>query len=226
MKATGKDIMQWDVRTWSRALDFWEKHYLPKTGGLALELGGREGGLTLYLASQGMKVLCSDIEDVSEKAAPLLRKYGVGDLVSFGVIDATEIPHENYFDVVVFKSIIGGIGRNEQKELQQKTFDSIYKSLKPGGHLLFAENLEGSFIHSFLRKKFVRWGSEWRYVNTSELHEFLKDFSTYEVMSTGFASAFGRSEAQRNLLSYADSLLFNHVVPKSWNYVAFGVAQK
>lgn len=218
--------MQWDVRTWSRALPFWEQYDFPKTGGIALELGGREGGLSLYLAAQGMKVICSDIEDVTDKASPLLNKYGVGDLVSFGVIDATEIPYENYFDVVVFKSIIGGIGRNEKKELQQRTFDSIHKALKPGGYLLFAENLVGSPLHAFMRKKFVRWGNEWRYVNVGELHEFLGKFSSHTIKTSGFASAFGRSEIQRNLLSYTDSMLFNHVMPPSWQYVAFGVAVK
>jgi SAM-dependent methyltransferase len=221
-----KDIMQWDVRTWSRAIPLWEKYLQSVSGGQAIELGGREGGLSLYLASHGMKVLCTDIEDVREKAKPLHKRYSVGHLVNYEVVDATAIPWENHFDVVIFKSIIGGIGRNEHPELQQQTFDSIYRSLKPGGVLLFAENLKGSPLHAWMRKKFVRWGNEWRYVEVPELRQFLKQFSRVEIKTTGFASAFGRSEMQRHLLSYTDSVMFNFLVPQSWQYVSFGAAVK
>jgi SAM-dependent methyltransferase len=226
MSPSPKDIMQWDVRTWSRALPLWEKYLPAVSGGMAIELGGREGGLSLYLASRGMRVLCTDIEDVREKAQPLHACYQVGHLVSYEVVDATAIPRENHFDVVIFKSIIGGIGRNEHPELQQQTFDSIYRSLKPGGVLLFAENLKGSPLHAWMRKKFVRWGNEWRYVETRELRHYLRSFNHVDLRTTGFASAFGRSETQRHLLSYADSAFFNSLVPSSWHYVSFGAAVK
>lgn len=221
-----KDFMQWDIRTWSRALPFWESHFSAVADSEAIELGGREGGLSLYLASKGLKVLCTDIDDVTDKAAPLHKLHGVDNLVTYGVVDATNIPFENHFDVVIFKSIIGGIGRNDHPELQQQTFDSIYCALKPGGVLLFAENLKGSPIHSFFRKKFVRWGNEWRYVNMTELHHYMRHFKSHKITTTGFASAFGRTESQRNFLSYLDSTLFNHIVPSSWQYVSFGVAVK
>jgi SAM-dependent methyltransferase len=221
-----KDLMQWDARTWSRALPFWESHFTTIAGGQAIELGGREGGLSLYLACKGLRVLCSDIEDVSEKARPLHKQFGVEHQISYGVVDATNIPFENHFDVVIFKSIIGGIGRNDHPELQQQTFDSIYRSLKPGGVLLFAENLAGSPLHSFMRKKFVRWGNEWRYVQLNELHHYLRNFKKHEIKTTGFAAAFGRTESQRNFLSYFDSAILNYTVPSDWHYVAFGVAVK
>ena len=44
------DIIQWDVKNWSKALDFWENHYSAKAGMKVLALGEREGGLSFYFA--------------------------------------------------------------------------------------------------------------------------------------------------------------------------------
>jgi SAM-dependent methyltransferase len=219
------DIFQWDVRAWATALPFWEEQIKQISSGKALELGGRQGGLSLWLANKGIDVICSDLSESEVTAKPLHQKYNLSN-VSYKDIDASAIPYENYFDVIVFKSIIGGIGRFGGMELQQKTFNSIYKALKPGGHLLFAENLIASPLHKFLRKKFVKWGDTWRYVSLSELRTFTKEFRSVEIHATGFASAFGRSESQRNILAGVDTVICNAVVPNNWKYIAYGSARK
>jgi hypothetical protein len=56
-----KDFIQWDVKTWSKALDFWEREVEWDTIQNCLELGGREGGLSLWLAMKDKKVICSDL---------------------------------------------------------------------------------------------------------------------------------------------------------------------
>ena len=147
------DIIQWDVRSWSEALKYWEQHVNWSTIHNGLELGGREGGLSLWLALKGIKTVCSDLHGVKEAASPLHQRYDVSSLITYKDIDATNIPYENHFDVIAFKSIIGGIGRNDNIEMQKKTFSEIYKALKPGGKLLFAENLAASPLHQTLRKK-------------------------------------------------------------------------
>jgi hypothetical protein len=43
------DIVQWDVKSWSRALDYWESNIDWSKIQNGLELGGREGGLSLWL---------------------------------------------------------------------------------------------------------------------------------------------------------------------------------
>jgi SAM-dependent methyltransferase len=221
-----KDIIQWDVRTWSKAIPWWERH-LPKPHvGKALELGGREGGLSLWLASEGFHVICSDLENTEATAKPLHQKHGVEQNVEYKDIDATNIPFENHFDVIVFKSILGGIGRDNNPEAQQRTFNEIHKALKPGGMLLFAENLSASGMHRYMRKKFVRWGNSWRYVRIDELKAFTSSFQSFEYKTTGFFSAFGRSEFQRNTLALSDEVFFNHVLPSDMNYVLFGCAVK
>lgn len=219
------DIFQWDVKAWSIALPFWEQKIKEIPTGKALELGGRQGGLSLWLATKGFNVICSDLSESEVTAKPLHQKYQLTN-IGYADIDATAIPFQDHFDIIVFKSIIGGIGRFGGMELQQQTFDSIYNALKPGGYLLFAENLIASPLHQFLRKKFVKWGDTWRYVSLDELRTFTKQFRNVEIHATGFKSAFGRSESQRNLFSMIDKSICNSIVPDNWKYIAYGAAQK
>ena len=221
-----RDILQWDVKSWSKALRYWEKNINFKPFSNGLELGGREGGLSLWLASKGISTVCSDLTNVRQTAEPLHKSYGVSELVHYEDIDATRIPYENHFDLIVFKSIIGGIGRSNNKEAQDTVFREIYKALKPGGKLLFAENLVASPLHIHLRKRFVNWGDSWRYITISELNFFLRDFDKIQIHTSGVVGTFGRTENQRNALSVLDNLIFNHIVKNSWKYIAFGVAEK
>lgn len=221
-----EDIVQWDVRTWSRALDFWEKEVNWSGIDSALELGGREGGLSLWLANKGIETVCSDYEKTEETATPLHQKHGVGEKISYLDIDATNIPFENKFDLIVFKSIVGGIGRGNNKEIQRKVFQEIYKALKPGGVLLFAENLTSTQLHQKLRERHNNWGDYWRYLTLNEIAEFLQPFSRVNIRSTGVLATLGRNEKQKTLLSYVDSIALNKLTPKNWHYLGYGIAVK
>lgn len=221
-----KDIIQWDVKSWAEALKYWEKAVdwnVPKNG---LELGGREGGLSLWLALKGIPTVCSDLKGVQQTAEPLHKRYEVTSLVTYQDIDATNIPYENHFDLIVLKSVIGGIGKNDKFDMQEKVLREIHKALKPGGKLLFAENLSASPLHQRLRKRYVNWGKAWRYLALSEMKALLSGFSYYEIKTTGVLGTLGRTEGQRNFLSTLDKLLFNHICPKSWKYISYGIAEK
>lgn len=196
------DILQWDIRSWKICLDFWEEKMQNVAGKKALELGGREGGLTLWLALKGCEVVCSDITDAKKSAEKLHNKYPTGFKITYKDIDACAIPYTEYFDIIIFKSIIGGIGRGG-KGNQQKVFSEIHRALKPGGQLLFAENLVASPVHRWLRKKFIRWGNEWRYVTIDEMKSFLSVFRVYEIKTSGVLATFGRNEKQRSILCLA-----------------------
>jgi len=210
-----RDIIQWDVRLWSRAIWFWEKRVDWNKTYTCLELGGRQGGLSLWLALKGNNVMCSDLSKSKETAVPLHTRYNIHEHVSYEDIDATNIPYTGHFDIVVFKSVLGRIGRGGNKAIQQKTIDEIYRALKPGGKLLFAENLAGSPAHKWLRKKFVPWGDSWRYAALSELSEFLSAFRRVEIKTTGVLGMLGRTEKQRNALAAFDGLLMNYLFPAS-----------
>ncbi len=220
------DIIQWDIKSWSKALNYWDKNVNWDKVNIALELGGKQGGLSLWLALKGKNTICSDLSDIKDTAEQLHKRYKITSLVQYQDIDATNIPYQNYFDLIVFKSIIGGIGRNDNYEIQKKVFEEIYKALKPGGKLLFAENLIASPIHKQLRKNFVKWGSYWRYISLAEIHDFLKIFSNYDIKTTGVIGSLGRNENQRKILSTIDELILNKVCPENWKYIVYGIAEK
>ncbi len=221
-----KDIVQWDVKSWSKAIVYWDKTIDWSSIQNGLELGGRQGGLSLWLALKGKHIICSDLKDVKETAEELHIKHQVSSLITYEDIDATNIPYENQFDVIVFKSIIGGIGGKDNLEIKQQVFNEIYKALKPGGKLLFAENLIASPFHRYLRKRFVRWDDYWKYLSINEMNDFLKDFSSVDLKTTGVLGTFGRTEGQRNFLSSVDNLFLNRICPNSWKYICYGVAVK
>ena len=226
-KSNRADFVEWDVYNWSKALDFWLAHTKQDISRCsALEVGARNGGLSLWLALQGARVLCSDIALPSSIALSQHQTYAVSHLIEYESIDATSIPYENRFDVIVFKSLLGGVGRGGRKDLQSKAVIEIHKALKKGGELFFAENLLGSPFHVFLRRLFVRWGRTWRYVSVSEMQEFMAPFSTVEYRTLGFSGAFARTETLRGVLGLLDDAVLNRVVPNSWRYIIAGVARK
>ena len=219
------DIIGWDVVNWSKCLNFWEKYLIEPQNKNGLEIGGRQGGLSLWLACHGMNVVCSDVVDNKSTALLIRNKYHFAERITDKVIDATNIPYSDYFDFVVFKSVLGGIGRNNSKDLQIKAINEIYKSLKPGGMLLFAENLDASPLHRFLRKGCLSWGGSWRYINIAEMKQFLSDFSKVDFKTAGFLGCFGRNEMQRTFLAGVDNVLA-FLIPQNWRYIIFGVAIK
>ncbi len=219
------DIIQWDIKAWSKAVNFWDEKVNWNAVHTCLELGAREGGLSLWLALKGKQVTCSDLSNTQAIASPLHIKHKVTDNIEYEDIDTTGIPYENYFDVIVFKSVLGGIGKNNDYAKQEQAVNEMYKALKPGGKLLFAENLRASALHGFLRNFFQPWGSKWRYLSLAEINALLKKFAALDIETTGFLSVLGRNEKQRSLLASADEQL-NKLVPQSWNYISYGIAEK
>lgn len=219
-----KDVIEWDVANWSRALAFWAKRVKPASGMSCLELGARRGGLSLWLAKMGHRVVCSDITSPETKASLLHESYGVKGQITYEAIDATNMPYTNHFDVIVFKSLLGAVSRHDEG-MKAIALEQIHKSLKPGGQLLFAENLHASSLHTLLRRKFVRWGQSWRYLRYDEVRPLFKSFSHVEFRTVGFLGAFGRREWQRQLLGFVDRVL-DGATPRGWRYIVIGVAWK
>mgnify|MGYP002685623113 CR=1 FL=1 len=71
-----RDIFEWDTENWSKALPFWESIPALNTSARleCLELGSNRGGLSLWLASKGYKVLCTDYENPELKLEKLYYK--------------------------------------------------------------------------------------------------------------------------------------------------------
>lgn len=203
-----RDILEWDVANWKHALFFWDRFCGDISGKRVLDLGARHGGLSLHFALKGCQVLSTDLHGPSEQARQLHQRYGVADRVCYGSIDAAAIdqPDES-FDIVCFKSVLGIVGRNDSLANQRRAVCEMHRVLKPGGLLLFAENLTASPLHQLLRRRYVSWSSAWRYVRCSELSDMLAIFSHVEMDTYGFFAVFGRSEFQRRCLHWLDVLL-------------------
>jgi SAM-dependent methyltransferase len=217
-------FVEWDVRNWSAALDFWLANSTQNLSeSRVLELGTDYGGLSLWFASQGARVISSDLNGVRREAVERHAQSECAPLIEHLAVDATQIPFENEFDVVVFKSVLGGI---TPKERQARALREIHKALKPGGELFFAENLVASPVHMFFRRRAIKWGKTWRYVTAEEMREFLAPFAETRLATNGFAGTFGRTEAQRSLLALGDRLIFDRLVPDRWKYIMTGVARK
>jgi SAM-dependent methyltransferase len=221
------DFLEWDVRNWAAALDFWLGHTRQTLRGASvLEIGSRNGGLSLWLALQGAKVCCSDIDFPNKSAMMQHEAFGVSEQIEYRSVDASDIQYANEFDIICFKSVLGGIGRIGGAETQAKAIEGMYRALKKHGELFFAENLTSSPLHRLTRRRFVKWGSVWRYVSIPEMQKLLSPFSSIEYDTAGFACAFGRNERQRNALGILDARILARIVPENWRYIMFGVARK
>ncbi len=220
------DIIEWDIHNWSKQISFFED-YLTKDMEMkkALALGERYGGISLYLASYGLNVICSDIYNPKDIAEPLHAKYKITGKIEYQAIDALNIPFENYFDLIAFKSVLGGIARNGNTVNKTLMFQQIYKSLKPGGILLFSENLSGSILHKLSRKLFVKWGSNWNYSTKEEIKKLLTPFKNVSIKTCGFLGSFGRTEKQRTILGQIDDYI-EDIIPDNWHYIIFVYCKK
>ncbi|HET7039939.1 MAG TPA: methyltransferase domain-containing protein, partial [Gemmatimonadales bacterium] len=102
--AAVREFLEWDVRNWAVALEFWTGHTrLDLRSCSALEVGSRHGGLSLWLATLGARVVCSDLEGPTARARAKHAAAGVAARVRYESIDATRIPYAERFDLVVFK---------------------------------------------------------------------------------------------------------------------------
>lgn len=217
------DIVQWDIENWSKCLNFWNNNADLNASKKVLALGEREGGLSLYFALNGHETICSDYNPMPDTTKKMHEEYGVSNKITYAEIDmkAINLPDESV-DIVVFKSVIGALGNEED---QKKAVAEIYRVLKKDGIFLFAENLTGSKIHRYLRKKFVKWGERWRYITANEMALWGSQFKHKTTKSYGVIALFGRSEKQRTLLSRFDRLL-TPITPSKWRYILFGVYKK
>lgn len=219
------DVYEWDSQNWSKSFEVWKPILKSEKKLKCLEIGSRRGGLSLLMASLGHDVTCSDLADPTKIASPLHERYQLKDQIHYTTVNLTDLKFKEEFDVIVFKSVFGGVVRNEDLELAKKIALQLNNALKPGGSVLFAENSSGSLIHRIARKYFRRWGCSWSYFSLNQYREIFQNFNTVQLETYGFWSAFAIGNKTRVLLSYLDQLTCPFI-PKSKKYIVFGVAQK
>ncbi len=228
-KPTLQDYLQWDIFAWSKALLLWEKILKNENreSQLALEIGSKNGGLSLYLANEfNFNVICSDITEPTAYAVKLHKKFNANKKIEYKVTNALTINFDdNIFDVVIFKSVLGSIGKNDNYEKQREAINEMHRVLKTGGILLFAENGKASFFHNIFRKIFRKWASYWRYISMDEMSHLLENFKSQEIKTTGFISAFLTNTKIKKAAYRIDNFL-EKLITEKFRYVIYGYAIK
>jgi len=226
---SSKDYLEWDIYTWSNALYEWRKILTEKNlrNCTTLEIGSKNGGLSLFLAKEfNCDVICSDITAPTEKAKALHNQFGVDNKISYSVQNVLNLEYTNdFFDVVIFKSVLGSVGKNENIEKQFAAIKEIHRVLKPGGILLFAENAKASFVHKMFREIFRKWSEYWRYIALSEMENMLSVFNEKKIFVSGFLSVFASNDGVKKILFKTDSIL-EKFISKNSMYVIYGYAIK
>jgi SAM-dependent methyltransferase len=218
-----REVFQWEVRTWSRAWPLWERHLPTHRPARALGIGEREGGLSLWLATRGFHVHCTDLHPFPATTFALHARHLDPGRITYGQEDVLHLPHAAAtFDVVFLKSVLGALGNRED---QLEALAGIHRVLKPGGVLLFAENACATRLHAQLRRRFVAWEHRWRYLHPVRDRDLFRPFVHLHHATTGFLAPLGRSEAQRDLLARLDGMLVPWL-PRTWRTVWYGVALK
>lgn len=223
------DAFGWDARNWSAALDFWESLDVVRPGCRALELGcARNGGLSLWLAARGALVTAAFYGDVAPAMAESHARHGVTDRVQYvRGIDARTLPYTEEFDVVSFKSVLGMIPEPDRGVVAaERVFAAAHRALKPGGWLLFVENLVGTPVHAWLRNKYGAGRVGWYYYTADELRRALGPGFVLTDRTAGLLGCLGLSEAQRRVLGSLDRAFVERLVPASWHYIFLGAARK
>lgn len=194
-KRLRREVFEWDIVNWSVAANFWEKRLTrPLNEARVLEIGACDGGLSLWFALKGANCVCADMRDHSRDAHEKHMRYGVAHKIQYEKLDARQIPYKERFDVVAFKSVLGGARGYFGDQAHIQIISEILKCLKPRGQVLFAENLAACRLHRLARKHFVKWGKFWKYLELAEVPALFADFAELDFMTCGFMGALGRRE--------------------------------
>ncbi len=215
-----KYSFNWDFRTWSKALNVWKVTKTEKSKKV-LELGGADNeGLSLYFSSLNYNTTFSSIDKPSEEVKTKHKKWKCHNLINYKQIDALDIQYKNEFDIICFKSILGGIARDDLS-MAEKVISECHTALKPGGFLLCCENLSGSIFHQFARRLFSRaHKNAWHYYNPKEILDIIKkQFPDIEYECYGFLTLFTRNNYFSSILHFIDNYLLNFILPENSKYI-------
>lgn len=222
-----KDIIEWDIINWWKFIEKILNNNINLKNKEVLEFGARNGGLSLFYGLNNANVLCSDVRGSFSYARQLHKKYRVDQKITYKIIDATDVSDEynEKFDIITFKSVLGGIGSLGNNK-QKKMIACIKRCLRPGGLVIFADNMQASSLHSFFRTHFREHGRRWHYESEQDILELFSEFELCDKSYCGVIGCFGLNEKMRNFFGRLDTLLFDRICPDKWKYIGIFIYRK
>ena len=158
-------------------------------------------------------------------------EYPFSGKIKYGKIDVLNIDpiYKDRFDLIVFKSVIGGLNGFDHKKNAEEVISQIYDCLNHNGYLFFAENLVSTRFHMYIRNKYG-WGKNkkgWNYYKIDELTSAIKKrFTKFSYETKGFLGCFGRNEFQKRILGNVDNYIFNSLLSDENKYIFFCICRK
>jgi len=220
-----KDIIKWDVNTWSEILPYWENQLrkLDKSNTNCIEIGAREGGISLWMARNGFKITCSDIYYDLENAKKLHNKYHVENNIIYKKVDVLNWKEKGKYDVIIMKSVLGALQSEDRIRI---ALENIYNNLDENGIVLFAENASASFLHKQFRTKFTDWGKIWYYFDETSLKKMFKSFQILDFQFNGVSAVFANRLGLSKPFYKLDRYILNKIFPDKMKYMVYGYAKK
>lgn len=227
-----EDCCGWNRRTWADAVAF-ALSALPGDlrGRTVLEIGaGKYSCLAPAFAKLGATVFCSYYgqarqEVESGQLRVVSEKHGIGDI---SVIEVNIHEVRGVYDIIVLKSVLGGICRGDERGTVRTVIDGLMEHLADGGVILTIDN---GRIRPFakLSRRFGAGRNRWTYFTREDVQEAFAGLS-FETQGFGFLNCgalrflFRRDwealEVVNNVLHRIDRLLLRHVGPSDRAVIA------
>ncbi|MDF3047379.1 MAG: hypothetical protein K0R73_497 [Candidatus Midichloriaceae bacterium] len=213
-RALLEDSCGWNKKLWADALEY-GLSFCPKGNKKALEIGAAfHSSLSPALKFMGYDVTCSYYEEfdqaiiLSGNLSATSNKYNL-PLPYLQELNAWKLKPECY-DVIVMKSVLGGICRDNNYELASDLTKVLYAALKPGGVLITLDNQANSFS-KLMRRFFGAGANKWTYIDKKK---FLQILQPYKFFQKGFGllnfakfGTIGGKEVFNNTAYLVDKLL-------------------
>jgi hypothetical protein len=187
MRTLSEECCGWNRKTWADAVEF-AVAMLPGDlrGKMVLEIGASDRSTVAPIfAAQGAQAFCSYYKKppgfIENAHLSYIRsKYRLDPIPTFET-SITEI--EGRFDVIIMKSVLGGICRNDNyQEIRTIIHKLLKDNLVEGGVILTIDNGSIGPFHR-LRRYLGTGGNSWSYLERDKLAASLSDF---QITMKGF----------------------------------------
>ena len=196
----------WNYKSWSHAFKV-SNFQLPNRLDRILELGAsRHSIVSLIFDGLASEIVISYYTDeqregVEQYLASVRQRYHLKSKYVLEQIDATSV--EGSFDVVIMKSVLGGLFRQNSSTNSDVTDfigSLISRTVKPEGLLISIDN--GKSILESTLSRFGARKNQWRFFRKSELNRAIRQSEFGVISSFSFETRLG----------YVGYILDNYVI--------------